>query len=97
MQSPPRMQREVSVKLLYYILHYLEKFGNTKCIVYLKKFIDNNEIIIKIGDIMIKDEITRYPVSEYFTVVTIKTKLFGITINSTCYIVDKDENILKLI
>lgn len=46
---------------------------------------------------MTRDIITRYPVSEYLTVVTIKTKLFGITINSTCYIVDKDENILKLL
>lgn len=46
---------------------------------------------------MTRDVITRYPVSEYLTVVTIKTKLFGITIGSTCYIIDKDENILKLI
>lgn len=46
---------------------------------------------------MIKDEITKFQVSEYLTVVTIKTKLFGITISSTCYIIDQDDNILKLI
>lgn len=46
---------------------------------------------------MIRDEIKKYKISEYITVKVIKTKLFGITIKSTCYLVDAEGNIQKLI
>lgn len=46
---------------------------------------------------MFKDKIIKYPISEYFTIKVIKTMLFGIPIASTCYLMDKNGNILKLI
>lgn len=45
---------------------------------------------------MIRDEIIKYKVSEYITLKVIKTKIFGITIASTCYLSDEDGNIQKI-
>ena len=46
---------------------------------------------------MIKDQIETYKISEYITLKVIKTKLLGITVKSTCYLIDKDDNIQKII
>lgn len=46
---------------------------------------------------MIKDEITKYIISEYITLNVIKTKLFGIVIKSTCYLTDKECGVKKII
>lgn len=46
---------------------------------------------------MIRDKIIKYHISENLTIEVIKTMLFGITVASTCYLIDKNGDILKLI
>lgn len=46
---------------------------------------------------MIKDEIIKYQISKYITLKVIKTKLLGVVIKSTCYLMDKDGDIKKII
>lgn len=46
---------------------------------------------------MLKDEIIKYQISECITLKVIKTKLFGMLIKSTCYLIDKEGNIKKII
>lgn len=46
---------------------------------------------------MFKDIITKYRISETITLEVIKTKFLGITIKSTCYLIDDKENVKKII
>lgn len=46
---------------------------------------------------MLKDTIINYRISEYITLKIIKTTFLGISIKSTCYLIDKKGNIKKII
>lgn len=46
---------------------------------------------------MFKDIITKYRISEYITLKIIKTTLLGITVKITCYLIDKKNNIKRII
>lgn len=46
---------------------------------------------------MLKDIIIKYQISEYIVLKVIKTKFIGITIKSTCYLIDANGDIIKII
>jgi hypothetical protein len=46
---------------------------------------------------MLKDEIIKYRISEHIILKVIKTTLLGITVKTTCYLIDEKDNIKRII
>lgn len=46
---------------------------------------------------MLKDTIIKYKISELITLKVIKTTLLGITVKTTCYLIDEKDNIKRII
>ncbi len=82
----------------YYTTLGIFKIFNNKidCLGYRKSL--QKQILTQKGyKNMLKDEIVKYQISEYITLKVIRTKLFGMIIKFSCYLIDKEGNIKKII